>query len=253
MKRVVFTLFVLILAKANIASYEPIQKLFDEGNRSYNKGEYEKAYNTYLSIVKQGYESSDFYFNMGNAAFKENKIPLSILNYERAKLLNPNDPDIDFNIKMANLKIIDKIDELPELFYKRWWKSIYTAMSPNQWSWIAVIFIFLGCVGLILFVISTSSFIKKIFFWTAIVLILIGFIAITSANSSYNNRYMNKAAIIFQPSVSIVSSPNNESTKLFVVHEGTKVSILESMNGWHKIMLADGHIGWLRSSDIEII
>src|SRR4051812_4383220 len=113
-------LIVFILCFPLLIMADDSQSLFNKGNTFYQKEEYDKAIEQYDKLLKQGYESSELYYNLGNSYYKTGNIPSSILNYERALKLSPSDEDIILNLKLANLKIIDKIEPLPQLFYIQW-------------------------------------------------------------------------------------------------------------------------------------
>ena len=51
----------------------------------------------------------------------------------------------------------------------------------------------------------------------------------------------------------VKSAPSTQSEDLFILHEGTKVLVLETFNNWTKIKLSDGMIGWLESDVVEEI
>src|SRR5471030_132700 len=108
--------------------------LFKKGNDYYAKGMYKEAFATYQSLTNDGYQSAGLYFNMGNASYKLADFPLAILYYEKAHKLAPGDEDINFNIRFANLKTIDKIDELPEFFLANWWKAFILSFSVGALS-----------------------------------------------------------------------------------------------------------------------
>ena len=60
-------------------------------------------------------------------------------------------------------------------------------------------------------------------------------------------------AVVFAPNVTATSAPNEKSTSLFVLHEGTKVQVIEEKENWVRIKISDGNIGWLESSKLELI
>ncbi|VAV85262.1 Aerotolerance protein BatE, partial [hydrothermal vent metagenome] len=48
------------------------------------------------------------------------------------------------------------------------------------------------------------------------------------------------------------SEPNLRSETAFVLHEGTKVQILETYNkNWTKVKIANGKTGWIANADIK--
>jgi SH3-like domain-containing protein len=60
-------------------------------------------------------------------------------------------------------------------------------------------------------------------------------------------------AIIFTSQISVKSSPDNSGTDLFVIHEGTKVSVEDEVGEWLEIKLSDGNKGWIPANSLEII
>ena len=62
------------------------------------------------------------------------------------------------------------------------------------------------------------------------------------------------SAIVMRPVSPVKSSPSAESsTDLFILHEGTKVRVIDQVGQWSNIELADGRQGWMQTSDMEII
>jgi SH3-like domain-containing protein len=65
--------------------------------------------------------------------------------------------------------------------------------------------------------------------------------------------YDSREAVIFSPSVNGKSSPDASGTDLFVLHEGTKVSIEDKVGEWYEVKLSDGNKGWIPLSSLTII
>jgi len=252
MKKNIIYLFLCLLSFSCLAGSSVTQE-FDKGNRFFQKGDYQKASQIYESILKQGDESAELYFNLGNAYYKSENIASAILNYERAKRLNPSDEDIDFNLKLANMHITDKIDPLPQVFYKRWWSSFSEIFSTDAWAKISISILFISLLLFILYTTSASTVVKKIFFFGGIMFIFSGICSYFLGQHSMNNHYGNQEAILFSPSVYIKSSPDEKSTDLFMLHEGTKVKILDSIGEWKKIRIENGNLGWAKVSEMKVI
>ena len=82
-------------------------------------------------------------------------------------------------------------------------------------------------------------------------LVLISNIAAYSQNELIENRM---TAIVMAPAVTVKSSPAINSTDLFVIHEGTKVEILDNqMKGWREVKFEEGKQGWVPKEAIEEI
>lgn len=234
----------------NVSYYENILKL---GNDAYSKGNYDSAIVYYESIINAEYESASLYYNLGNSYYKRKNLPNAILYYERSKKLEPDDSDLSFNLQLANQQITDKIEPLPVLFLTRWWNEIISSASVDSWGKWAIILSFYTMVMFVFFVLSDSILLRKIYFWSGIFGITLMIFSFSFAVRQQSLITKENEAIVFSPSVTTKSSPDENSTNLFVIHEGTKVNILEKVNDWCKISLPDGNIGWMRMEEMRVI
>ncbi|MCF8299124.1 MAG: tetratricopeptide repeat protein [Saprospiraceae bacterium] len=225
----------------------------DSANAAYAKGDYQKAMTHYQSIIDNGYEAADLYYNLGNSYFKTSDIPSAILYWEKALKLKPNDEDIDFNIKVANTLIADKIEAVPDLFFKEWWKSMCNLFSSNTWTKIGLATFFIFIVLLAFFRLSRSLALRKASFWIGMVFLLFSLLSIGFAYTQHKNITAHKEAIIFTPTVTVKSSPDEKSTDLFVIHEGLKIELQDNVGDWYKIKIANGSIGWIEEGDFRRI
>ncbi|MEO6883867.1 MAG: tetratricopeptide repeat protein [Bacteroidia bacterium] len=250
MKKIEKIFFAAFFFLAHFAFANP---QIDSANTNYKAGKYDKAAQFYEIAVAQGYTTPDIYYNLGNAYYKENKMAYAILNYERAKKLAPNDEDIRFNLNMANLHITDKVVPVPTVFFKQWWSDFRNLFSEKRWSIFCIAFFFSFFIFLGLFFYFRSVIQKQIFFSLAVLMFIGSIFTFLLAQQSYSILHTHNQAIIISPSVTIKSAPEEEGTQLFVVHDGTKVTIIEKNNLWTEIKLANGNVGWLKNSDIEII
>jgi uncharacterized protein YgiM (DUF1202 family) len=67
-----------------------------------------------------------------------------------------------------------------------------------------------------------------------------------------SNRQVTEA-IVFDPSLTVKSSPSEKSVDLFVVHEGTKVAITDQLGDWYEVRIANGSTGWIPDTAIRSI
>ena len=244
---------VIILLFFQKAVAEEADSILKRANELYQKQNFAESSKLYKTIINKGYKSAEVYFNLGNAYFRMNQIPKAILSYERAKKIAPGDDDIDFNLKIANLKIVDKIEPVPKFFLTVWLESIANMFSSAAWSAISIIFIWLLFISVAVFYVSWSSLIKRISFGIGIISIIMIISTMLFAAKMSNYEESNINAIIFLQNVYVKSSPDEGSTDLFILHEGAKVEILDELGTWKKIKLANGSIGWLPENSIEII
>ncbi len=227
--------------------------LFSQGNHLYAKGQFKEALAAYKQVVAQGYESTALYYNMGNASYKLDEIPAAILFYEKAHKISPGDEDINANLQLANSKTADKINEVPEFFLTRWWHGIVLAFSANTLSVLSITFFLLASGLLILYFYAESFGIKKSAFIASIALFVVGLFTIFVGNTQVNYFSEHKQAIVFSSTVTVKSGPMEKSNSLFVIHEGSKVSVEDTNNNWLKIKLANGAEGWIKYDDVKEI
>ncbi len=229
------------------------KNILDSANHEYAKGNYENAIKLYESIINKGEEASELYFNLGNAYYKSNNIAHAILNYERAKKLNPDDEDIAVNLKLANQKIEDKIDAAPQLFLKEWKDDIVHLLTEKGWSVACILSVVIALILFGLYISSTNRSIKQLGFFGGTILILASVFLFFIARHKYDLTKYSSDAIITSASVTATGSPNEKGTKLFILHEGTKVNITQEDDDWVEIKIANGNIGWVKSNNLTSI
>ena len=251
MKRIL-TIITLAIIFNSVYSAE-FDTLFSKANDEYNNEMYTNAIEDYLLIVDAGYESDVLYFNLGNAYFKISDVPSAILFYEKAKKLNPNDDDINFNLNVANTKIVDKIEPVPELFFWQWWRSIYNLFDANTWAKISVAGFILFFILLAFYLLSKLLVIRKTAFYSGVIILILAIFTFIVANQKYNISKNQNEAIVFAPTITVKSSPNQNSVDLFVIHEGSKVNIIEKVGIWCEIKIANGSVGWLPAEALKDI
>ncbi len=254
MKFVSLLFIMALIFSANVFSQSnELQKVFDDGNKLYLEQKYNVAIAKYESIVKNGFESGAVYFNLGNSYYKSGNIARAILNYERAKKLLPADEDVDFNLQLANVQVIDKIDAIPELFIYRWLNSLLTIFSTTTMLWLMYLLFIVALISFSLFLFSQSYALRRYSLMTG--LVLTGFLTAGIANYLIqSHREANtEFAIVLTDVANIKSAPDNKGNDQFVIHRGLKVQVLDAVNNWKKIRLVDGKVGWIPLHQIEII
>jgi len=251
MKKLVLIGLLFLIAKLSLA--EGIDTLFYKANAAYSNEMYSNAITLYQQIIDEGFESSELYYNLGNAYFKSGDYPSAILNYEKAKKLDPNNEDIIVNLNIANTKIVDKIEPVPELFFRKWWRSVYNLFSADMWAKVSIGGFILFFVLLAFYLLSKLMKIRKLAFYIGLVVLAMTIFTFIIAYQKYNVVSKQKEAIVFTPTITVKSSPNPNSVDLFVIHEGSKVQILEKVGEWYEIKIANGSVGWLPAQSLKRI
>lgn len=242
----------LLLVFGQVFAVDPKTEI-DRANKAYAVGSYSTAADLYLKVVSAGFESPGLYYNLGNACYKMGEYPRSILWYERARRLDPGNEDILYNLNVANTKISDKIEPIPDLFYKKWYRAMVQMLPTDTYAILALSAWIAGLGFLVMFVVSRVLVIRKIGLWSGLGLLLAGFLFLAMAWSGYSSFRSESEAIVFAPTINVKSSPDDKSTDLFVLHEGTKVRLLDQISGWYEIRIANGSVGWLPASSLEKI
>ena len=239
-------------AKASNESY--VDSLWNAANGAYVEGRWEDAVAGYEDISALGLESAALYCNTADAFFKQGNMPKAILNYERALKLDPSYEDARYNLELCNGMIQDRIDPVPEFILKVWAKDICYLMDSDAWAVTFIVLFALTLAMVLLFLLAPAPAGRRTGFFTAIALMLFAAASLGFSIWQKNGYMKTDDAIVMRPVVSVKSSPSAESSQdLFILHEGTKVEILDHVGSWSNIELADGRQGWIRSGDIENI
>jgi tetratricopeptide (TPR) repeat protein len=250
MKRLsAIVLFVVVFCLASDAG--EFQDLIALGNEQYLNGEYELAAETYQSIVDSGYTSAELYYNLGNAYYKSHNVTMALVNYERAHILDPKDGDILHNLEVAREFVVDRIEVLPEFFLRRAYVDFVKTFDADIWAILSLAAFILALSFLLVYFFSKSLGIRKLGFWTGIMLLFLSLSTFLFAFQQNRLITRHNQALILTPSVTIKSSPDeNSGTDLFLLHEGTKVTIEDELGDWREVVLSDGNRGWLKESDL---
>ncbi len=243
----------MLLALPLFSMADDNTSLFEQGNAAYAKGRYQQAANDYQKIVDGGYQSVAVYFNLGNAYYRTGDIAASILYYEKAHKLAPGDEDINFNIRYANARTSDKVEPLPEFFVTRWWNSFILFFSVNTLALLSVLFMLGGCGLLVLYLFTGSAAVKRSSFYAGVAAMVIAIVFVFMANRQENYFAGHQQAIIFGNSVTAKNEPDANGKPLFIVHEGTKVNVLQQTDTWMEVELPNGNAGWISVNDAKDI
>lgn len=240
-------------ASMNIQAKD-LDSLWTAGVQAYTDGKFADASTAWTSIEESGQKSAKLYYNLGNAWFKQGNYPKAILNYERALRLDPSYSDARYNLEFTGNFVQDKIEPVPEFILKSVARKVCYVMGSNAW---AVIFLVLLAAALmmgLLFLLGSSVGKRRAGFYCGIVLLLLSAGALSFSAWQKSDSMKTDTAIVMSPVSSVKSSPSSGSSKdLFVIHEGTKVTILDEVGSWKNISLADGRQGWLPAADLEVI
>ena len=245
-----FALMVLVVATVYALPCQASlkEKEYLEAVQHYNNGDYRNAAALFENIAGEKVVNGKLYYNAGNAFYKSGNIGRSILWYERALKLIPGDPDLIFNYNFVNGLVMDKAEDKtnPLINVMFFWKK---KLAHRTLTFLAVSFFLLFVILYLIRIIKPVNVLKypeRVFLGLALVFIL-------SSYHDYYEKQFNGKAVVLSDSVSVRSGLSDDSTELFRLHEGTKVSVDERLRGYVKIRFSDDKIGWVKINDIEII
>ena len=244
---------VLMLGFASAADASNVEDVWKSATNEYTAGNYAAALASYKAIEATGYVSPDLYYNIANACYKSNDIASSVLYYEKCLKLDPSHKDAANNLAMVREFTLDKIDSVPEFVLATWVKDIKYLASADGWAMMVLIFAVLTAVLLLLFRYMASDRVRKISFIVACVMAFFTFCALAFSLSEKHDAKSMDSAVMMQPVTSVKSSPGEAGKSIFVLHEGTTVSILDELGSWTEIELSDGRQGWVETKSIEKI
>ena len=235
-----------------LSNTQGLDSIFDQSNAFYTDGKYQMAIDGYQDILNSGYESAELYYNLGNAYYKLNNIPESNFFYEKARSISPTDEDILINLSFAQNLRIDKIEKLPITQTQNFKINILNLLSEKGWSVLLIILAWIACVSFVLYLSVNNSGNKRIFF-TQFIILMIGLIVVFTINYEKKKLNNEKFAIIYDKEIEVWSEPNKISELKFLLHEGTKVKQVDTIQDWVNIQLENGTLGWIQSSSIKTL
>ncbi len=244
MKKIVF--LIVLISQIIVA-----QNGFEKGNALYQSGNFESAITAYESVLSSKKQSPELYFNLGNCYYKLNKVAPAIYNYEKALVLNPNNKEVLNNLKFAQKLQIDEIKEVPKVGFAKLLRDFTANFHYNTWAWISVGLAVLFLLFFLVYYFSQFTLYKRIFFIGMFVLVFLILISVLSAIFEKNHYQNERPAIVFAEVVSVKSEPKTSGLDVLILHEGTKVFVLETLDNWKKIQLTDGTEGWIENSAIK--
>lgn len=222
-------------------------------NDSYADGNYDDAIEAYENIIMSGQESAALYYNLGNAYYRKGNLASAILNYERSLKLEPYNADAIHNLEFARSRTVDKIDNAGEMLLSRWWSDCRNVASSDTWAYAGVgLFVFM-LVSLSAYLFSNPLWLRKTGFSLSVISLFFCIVTLVFSYQQKQNIVSAEEAIVFAPTVTVKSTPDNSGADLFILHEGTKVKVGNSVGGWVEITMQDGNSGWLPAKAVEII
>ncbi len=245
-------LFLLLMITNTIFAQNTVE-LFNDANDLYKNDQLEEAIELYEQVEEEGMVSSELFYNLGNSYYKLNKVGPSIYYYEKALKLNPLNQDAANNLIFAKRLALDNIEELPKTVFQKINENLLQKLSYNQWAIIVVVLSFLGSFLFLLYYFANTPSKKRFYFVVSTLSFILLLFAFVVTYQQYTFAQNNKEAIVFAEETEVRNAPTLNSDEVFTLHEGTKVIVLDTIDDWKKIKIADGKLGWIIASEIRLI
>ncbi|NQX81201.1 MAG: SH3 domain-containing protein [Flavobacteriaceae bacterium] len=247
MKNILLVLFIIV----GFNSYSQAEDvLFSEANEHYINKDYESSFSKYNMILEKGLESSELFFNMANTCFKLKKLGLSIYYYEKSLQIDPLNTDAEVNLNFAKNLTIDSIEVIPQTVFQKLESNVILKISYNYWAYISLFLLISSLLLFIFYYMNNNSKMKKLLFSLFLVFGGLFIFSFMSNIKAYNYNENNKVSIVLDERVEVTNSPIDNSEEIFVLHEGTKIVVIDEVSKWKKVKLSDGKIGWVLSDSI---
>ncbi len=241
----------LLLAVSLPAGAQDTDSLWRRGVEAYSAQQWEEAAASWQAIAEGGLQSSELYYNIGGACYKGGDVAHAVLWYERALKSDPSNKDARVNLEFVRSQLQDRIEEVPEFFLEAWGRKACWLLPSGVWAVLFLVFLAGTLAMLLLFLLSEGRS-RKVGFFVGIVLLLSSLLSLGFAFWQRSDARTSDHAVITVPVAEVKSSPGS-GVNLFVLHEGTKVKVLEEVGGWNNVELSDGRQGWLQTDCAERI
>ncbi len=254
MKNKFFISVVCVLFFGNVFSQNIWKSLASKGDQHFENKDYENAIQQYLETLlamPEEENSSSIYFNLGNAYFKNNELGKAILNYEKAKILAPSDADILYNLDVAKEKIKGDVIPIKPFFLIKWWRNIQVKLSSSTWAYIGIFLLWIGVMGLLLWLFSTQRLLKKRGFITGVFALTLSIFPFLFSWGQLAMETDSKKGILMVEKTYL--RPNPDGAEEFEIFEGTELELLDHINNWSKVRLINSDVGWVKKSEYEKI
>ena len=253
MKHYIITFFLSCCVFCSLNAQTPLSEIAQQADSAYTNEDYATAIDLYLQTTNESQDAHPYY-NLANAYFRTDSLAKAILWYERALKLEPGNEDIRFNLEFTRSRTIDRITPRHEMFFISFWRSLVYSMSLDSWAHWAFGCFILMIAMVLAFLYLHHLTLRKICF----VLAILFFLSTLFTNlCAYGQQYITEhrtGAVVIASSVTLKSTPSASGNDLYVLHEGTTVEIKDnSMKEWAEVSIADGKVGWMPKSALEII
>lgn len=223
---------------------------FEQGNKLYVEGNYSGAITEYEKILRAGYESSQLYYNLGNAYFRDGQLGMAIANYIRARRLAPRDDDIRANLEFAHQFAIDKVEVSEQIILFDYVNRFFDSFSVNEVTVITFI-LYLLTVAVILL----RYVYRRLYIYTPIVvaLIMLMSVSVIFTGIKLERDVLTQTGVVLTPQTDVKNGPGDDYTDQFTAHAGLTFKIEREESGYYLVNFENRLKGWIEKEAVARI
>jgi tetratricopeptide (TPR) repeat protein len=252
MKPITPLLLAALLLYPTAGKAVPVDSLLSAAAAAYAAGDHGTALSLYTAVLAEG-SSAPLLYNIGNCHYRAGDHAMAILHYERALKMAPGDDDIRANLELARSRTKDRVNELPASQVMLRWERFAGGRDIDQWARISVgsALLFFALLALVTLLNNATwrVAVRVLSICAGILLML----SLVMAWSRHRSLTMHEDAIVMAQRVDVRSEPTERGTVLFVIHRGTKVHVIQELEGRIEVRLANGSQGWMEADQVERI
>lgn len=235
-------------------------RLAEQADSAYAADNFSLAEQLYRESITSEGTSSTICYNLGNAYYRQGNLGMAIVNYERALKLDPTNKDARINLEFVKGKITDRqIDS--GSFVSNLWENIVMFFKADTWASLAIILFALFLASALTYLFSSVVLVKKLSFFGGLIIFIVCALAVIISFAAANRVETDRYAIILPPSAQLSTTPRearNQSEEAFLLHEGTKVEIVDSISSsadgkWFEVRVGQNERAWIKAADVERI
>jgi len=237
--KILFLYFLLIFSSSTLALNESDTKIFIDSNTSYDQGDYKNALLKYQELAKRFPKSGELYYNLANAYYKNGELGKSIFYYIKARKILPRSGDVKYNLEYARNQKIDKQESDKNLL-----DLFHIPFNENE------LLILVTVCALAFWTIMIISLYKRNFIIMYTRYITVSLLILTSTLLILHNFSEKNIGVVTAQETSVFSTIGVNSIKLFTLHEGSEIVVLDKKDNWNLITIGDNRKGWIPSDKI---
>ena len=223
--------------------------LFQEANTSYRAGEYARAATLYEKLIGQGEKDAALHYNLGNAYYKESRIGLALLQYEKGRKIAPRDRDL-----LANLNYVRGLLEYRVEDKRNWYlRAIESALTFFTEEELGIVSLTLSLLFWVGWIIALYLKPEASWGWKRKTVLVFASLALSIWLMKGIHDLTSQEAIVLKPQGTVRYGPSYKDQVALRLGEGIKVRVTKREGEWSRILLVNGETGWTAQEEMGVI